>query len=275
VACAAERAFVVGGRSLCAEPEPLSWPEAAARCQSAGARLVFIDSMEENDALLAALASPLGHLDNIWLGLALDDDDSWRWGDGSPLGPAAWAPGEPNNSGGAERCGMLYGASGLWNDQPCEDAMGFLCSVPDRAAVPAGRGNFRPFLCPGRTMKLDGIEVCYHEQPLGWQAARVACTSAGGALLTLPTRARQQALLDAVWPHTRSARVWIGYTDKGHEGDWRKTTGAAASFALWRDGEPNNFGNGEDCAEWSALDGRWNDLPCGDRMPSLCEPNDG
>jgi len=54
------------------------------------------------------------------------------------------------------------------------------------------------------------------------------------------------------------------------EGDWRWVTGEAARFQAFGAGEPNDLG-GEDCGEWSATDGAWNDVNCFLGRPYICE----
>ena len=65
-----------------------------------------------------------------WIGIQRNQaDDKLYWIDGTPVsgGYTAWAPESPNNNGGREDCGHIFGNTGRgyedyrrkWNDVPC------------------------------------------------------------------------------------------------------------------------------------------------------------
>ena len=55
----------------------------------------------------------------------------------------------------------------------------------------------------------------------------------------------------------------LGYT-------W--SDGSPVSFVNWNDGEPNNYGDNEDCAQIIVgLGGAWNDVHCGVEVKAVCE----
>ena len=53
--------------------------------------------------------------------------------------------------------------------------------------------------------------------------------------------------------------------------------GSSGKFSNWAGGEPSDSGAGEDCGviigmnASSDYQGKWNDVPCQNRYPSLCE----
>ena len=67
--------------------------------------------------------------------------------------------------------------------------------------------------------------------------------------------------------------LWIGINDKDEEGIWKYTSdGSEVTIDLWRDGEPSNDGNGEDCGAYSTVHGPlWNDLQCTRKLQLICE----
>ena len=96
--------------------------DAEAVCESRGARMVRIDSTEEN----AFVHSLLPFLNQAaWIGLRRASDTFRWWPDGAPATFTNWAPGEPNNERG-ENCVVMWGPRlpqqdwrGKWNDAPC------------------------------------------------------------------------------------------------------------------------------------------------------------
>jgi hypothetical protein len=103
-----------------------------------------------------------------------------------------------------------------------------------------------------------------------------------------------QAENDFVANETSATNIWIGATDAGVEGQWKfdgatitgennvfntfnisdALTASATGYGLndwyagrvagWANGEPNEFGSGEDCAvtNWNGVLAQWNDLSC-------------
>ena len=75
-----------------------------------------------------------------WIGLQKDDAGSlFYWTDGTPLAGQYqnWDTGKPDNAGGQEKCGNMWGSGSLgtpgkWNDSPCENsgAALALCQKP-------------------------------------------------------------------------------------------------------------------------------------------------
>ena len=59
----------------------------------------------------------------VWLGFVRKADNKFYWIDDTPLakGYTAWASGQPDNAGGIEKCGNMFGlVHGKWNDLPCD-----------------------------------------------------------------------------------------------------------------------------------------------------------
>jgi hypothetical protein len=110
---------------LCREPR--IYQDAAATCAIEGMRLVAITSLEDNEAVYARARRRLGD-QAYWIGF--DDlanegtfvrSDGRDWIPGSDLF-VAWADGEPNDAGGNEDCGHVWGFISAWNDIPCDGA---------------------------------------------------------------------------------------------------------------------------------------------------------
>ncbi len=112
---------------------PRTFTEAKAFCESRQARLVIIESEEENAFLTARMTG------SAFIGLSdLETEGTFVWIDGTTPAWAPWAEGEPNDSGGVEDCGGLY-ESGLWNDFNCDTPRAFWCE--DGFLHPFDRGD--------------------------------------------------------------------------------------------------------------------------------------
>lgn len=134
---------------------------ALARCGGEDMKLAWIETPEENAALLTSIAAldvpvPAGEL-LVQIGASdSDDEDEWIWvgnaaafdgfqfwdgngvaDGGEPVGGAYanWATGEPNNTD-QEDCGVLNFTGnatrdpGLWDDRNCLEELTFLCEEP-------------------------------------------------------------------------------------------------------------------------------------------------
>ena len=82
---------------------------------------------------------------------------------------------------------------------------------------------------------------------------------------------------------------WIGFSDQSQEGGNIRSTkgvvkveswclgytwsdGSPVTFVNWNDGEPNNYGDGEDCTTIVVgLGGVWNDDRCEKQAKAVCE----
>ncbi len=81
-------------------------------------------------------------------------------------------------------------------------------------------------------------------------AITMAFKGLAGHLVTITSRAEADFIESALLPGGAplSANYWIGFTDQDIEGDFEWVTDEAPSFTNWAEGEPNDFGSGEDFA---------------------------
>ncbi|XP_034292028.1 CD209 antigen-like protein E [Pantherophis guttatus] len=100
-----------------------NWKMAREKCADLDSHLVIINTKQEQDFVIETLKQ------SIWLGLNdTEEEGTWRWIDGSPLGELrSWRTGEPNNNGkNGEDCAVLY-KEGNWNDIRCDTRVKFVC----------------------------------------------------------------------------------------------------------------------------------------------------
>lgn len=93
-------------------------------CVQAGGQLASPRNAAENDALQELVAAQ-----NKAAFLSMTDtktEGTFTYPTGEPLVYSNWAPGEPNNNGGAENCVEIF-TNGKWNDKACGEERLVVC----------------------------------------------------------------------------------------------------------------------------------------------------
>ncbi|XP_070842748.1 collectin-12-like [Chaetodon trifascialis] len=104
-----------------------SFDDAKATCESASASLLIINDMEEQKWLKKQTFGK-GY---FWMGLTdREEENVWRWLDGTEPAFTKWKAGQPDNWGhghemGEDCAGLIH--EGLWNDFFCEDLISYIC----------------------------------------------------------------------------------------------------------------------------------------------------
>jgi len=98
--------------------------------------------------------------------------------------------------------------------------------------------------------------------------ARNECQSMGGDLPIIKSAEEDAFLLDLMNSQTTVTTFggWIGLVRKAADSEfyWIDDTLLEGQYTAWSQGEPNNVGGNEDCANKYANihDKKWNDFPC-------------
>jgi hypothetical protein len=120
----------------------------------------------------------------------------------------------------------------------------------------------------------NGNDYLFVRTPKTWHEAQSLCSVNGYKLVTI-NDANEEFFLQT---HEASTGLlsdwWIGLNDIGSEGFF-VWDGGFSSYTNWYSGEPNNNEGNEDCVTERYLGGQWqwNDLPCSQRLPFICEAN--
>lgn len=138
----------------------ISWAEAERAARALGGYLATVSSQAENEAIYGLVRNDdrfwfidgAGNGQGPWLGGyqssgAQEPRGGWRWVSGESFDYSHWAPGEPNNSGGAEHHLQLFGSGTLkgarWNDVNGESrsVRGYIVEFDGASAIPSGRDS--------------------------------------------------------------------------------------------------------------------------------------
>lgn len=256
--------FQIERRDYCAYDTPSSWREAQRICDGMFARLLSFDSEEQHQTIATAFGPAIAiSSEAYWIGLyeIATNEGHWYWVDSSELKYTHWNQGEPNDDGSNEDCAEWKVGTGSWNDAPCWAERKYICQQKDT----------QPLTCVGTKLRMSQGELCFSAEPADWETAHANCKSNGGRLLTLPTQEQDMALHKAVGPKLGLPSIWIGYNDLIQEGNWRWASTSRYVPDTWKSGEPNDFRDDEDCAQWFPEDGQMNDLSCSAKLPFVCE----
>lgn len=104
-----------------------SFNDAKRTCESTSASLLIINDMEEQKWLQKQIFGK-GY---FWMGLTdREEENTWRWLDGTEPTFTKWKAGQPDNWGhghetGEDCAGLIH--EGLWNDFFCEDLISLIC----------------------------------------------------------------------------------------------------------------------------------------------------
>ena len=131
----------------------------------------------------------------------------------------------------------------------------------------------RNFCFPDKSCKPGWIKfnnTCCIFSPCGasltWKGARKDCQQKGADLVIITTRDEMDFVKSSF------AVTWIGLSRHEHEDKWKWVDGTFLDGdGFWQDGEPNNSDGEEDCVELSRSATAWNDVPCKQRFPWVCE----
>merc|ERR1712020_40311 len=239
--------------------------------QGVSARLVEINSAEENRAIVAEMQrqNSFSRKINFWLGIN-DRRSEGHWvheSTGRSVNFANWNSGEPNNGNGnpgSENCAFINERE-KWNDADCNDK--------------PNNGWMRTALCE-KSCAAPWTQLstgCYrfHESPMTQSDAKKFCEEeqeVPAHLVEIDSLEENRAINAEMKRqnfYSPKINFWLGITDRQSEGHWVfESTGKSVVFTDWNSGEPNNAGRTENCAFINALD-KWNDVDCN------IKPNNG
>ncbi|XP_077169931.1 C-type mannose receptor 2 [Paroedura picta] len=250
----------------------LSWQEAGRSCEQQGASLLSITEVYEQTYINGLLT---GYSSTLWIGLNdLDLNGGWQWSDNSPLKFLSWENGQPDNPQ-EENCGVIRSeSSGGWQNRDCSIALPYICKKKTNATL-----NTHLAVDSWLETKVDcdpGWQPfqsnCYRliSEKKTWPDAKKICLRNEGDLVSIHTLPELEFVTKQIKQDVEE--LWIGLNDLRLQMNFEWSDGTPVKFTFWHPFEPNNFrDNLEDCVTIWGPEGRWNDSPCNQTLPSVCK----
>jgi len=139
-------------------------------------------------------------------------------------------------------------------------------SAPTTAPPPAPV----PFACDGTKLKTTSKEYCLVTARRSFDQAAEECDRMHGRLAVLSDEDETKRITSQlVSPWGYGSGMWLGCSDGEAEGKW-KCDGKPLSYKNWVPGKPDNDTALEDCQQWLADSGQWNDASCSTTMGYIC-----
>ncbi|XP_053533584.1 C-type mannose receptor 2 isoform X1 [Ictalurus punctatus] len=202
---------------------PVTWPVAQNYCRVMYTDLATI--LSDTDWLRFEKEAASKRLTtSAWVGL-YSDLNSWRWSlNDLPLNVSYtnWYPGQPDNAGGKQTCGLAVSYGKWWDDQ-CTRLLPFICYN----ASFSGAARF------------IGISSPYMTWPQAQTYCRTHHTDLASSLNSSDS--------DILWQvRDKQGDSWIGL----YRNAWKWSDGTNASNIPWAPGLPDNYWGRENCARF-------------------------
>ncbi|KAM4622511.1 C-type mannose receptor 2 [Discoglossus pictus] len=246
----------------------LSWSEAWTSCRQQDAHLLSVTEIHEQTYINGLLT---GYTSTLWMGLNdLDTNGGWQWSDGSPLKYLNWENDQPNNSN-EENCAVIRTeSSGAWQNRDCGNALPYVCKKNSATRSPPYVDSDVSIECDPGWQSFG--KYCYrlNSEKKTWQDARRACVRGDAELASVHTLLELEFATKQVKQDVEE--LWIGLNDLKKQMNFEWSDGSAVTFTSWHPFEPNNFRDSlEDCVTIWGPEGKWNDSPCNQTLPSICK----
>lgn len=110
----------------------------------------------------------------------------------------------------------------------------------------------------------------FYLNPETWEDAKLICENLGYHLVTISSY-DENIFIEGI---TQGETSWIGFTDQLEEGNWVWVTGEPVTFTSWNEGQPDDWGEGEDYGLFEGSE-FWNDVGLDQgiepQAPYVCE----
>ncbi|XP_063174385.1 lymphocyte antigen 75 [Candoia aspera] len=248
----------------------LSWKAAYLSCKKQGGDLVSIASASE----LSYIQAKDGIAEIFWIGLnQLDVSGGWQWSDHTPLNFLNWnsemqnlSPIEGND------CVAMNADTGDWKSYPCDTPLPYVCKkqVNDTQLDFPDIQNYAETQCESDWYPHNGFCYMLMNSIALWKDANHLCDQNNSSLISIHSLADVELVVTKLHNDTKD-KVWIGLINKDTPALFKWSDGSKVVFTYWDQNEPKaSFKSIPNCVSYSGKFGRWNILPCTDKLKFVC-----
>ncbi|EPQ11178.1 Pulmonary surfactant-associated protein D [Myotis brandtii] len=188
-------------------------------------------------------------------------------------------PGSPGAKGRIEMLDVPKGDNGSAGEPGPKGDSGLRDMAALRQQLEALQGQLRSL--QGAFLQYKKVELFPNGRGVGqkifktagfvkpFQEAEQVCAQAGGQLPSPRSEAENHALQQLVEIENKGPG-YLSMTDFWKEGWFTYPDRKPLVYSKWGPGEPNNSKGREDCVEIKT-NGKWNDVPCGEKLLVICE----
>ncbi|XP_051570049.1 macrophage mannose receptor 1-like isoform X2 [Myxocyprinus asiaticus] len=248
--------------------ERKTWFEARDFCRAIGGDLVSFHSREEINTIPYIVGEP------AWIGFnSLDSNSGFVWSDETPSDFDNWSSGEPNNYNDQEHCGeSFFYFKRRWNDRDCEAFNDWICQI-SIGTTPKSPPSPSPQVEYNKTadgwILFNNSQYFINNDPMPMEDARMFCKKNHADLVVITGKTEKKFLWKQISKGSE-AQYYIGMT-VGLDKSFFWVDGSPVIYTSWDQNEPNFANNDENCVTIYKSTGFWNDINCGNALPSICK----
>ncbi|KAM8872531.1 uncharacterized protein ACB058_004460 isoform 1-T1 [Synchiropus picturatus] len=258
-----------------------SWVAARHDCVQDGGDLASVTTAAEEQFITSTLDS--SHLD-MWIGLSTlkcnkischveVGNSQFAWSDARLDDYRNWASGEPIVDTQTGSCAAIVKDTsdefGKWKSHACRYERPYMCKRPLNTICPPGWLSFS-----GSCYWISNINML-----TTWNEAQTKCSDIGAHLLIINSQ-EEQFFINGKLPDYHQVDIpdiWIGLSDKDHDGTFKWVDKSDVTFSNYGDGWPTNTPNLWDCGQiyTGNYDGKWETTNCFKSLGYVCEMTGG
>ncbi|XP_028395163.1 uncharacterized protein LOC114519252 isoform X2 [Dendronephthya gigantea] len=248
---------------------PKTFDEAKKACKAKNkdAELISVDSEFEQALLVYLMERKLG---SVWIGLSKKPWSALKFTDHSSPIYSFWGAGQPNRQLDEETCvqANVSGSHvGRWDDVDCSKKNVFICEIY--------HGEPKVTLEENGTCEVGWTKYrknCYKhfQRYTSWPASRYFCLRNGGDLLSIGDDEEQDFAMTYFSNKPRSW-LWLGLHDRSFEGGYEWSDYTPVKYTNWKDGQPNDARQTQNCVLMDSRSGRWLDWLCASSYSFVCK----